>query len=414
MLTSQSLWQRSRRMILAVLLIVTLAALARWLPPVVKSAQATRLAFNAPSLPVRPTPLAPAPAGTIRFAVIGDYGGGGQPEADVAALVHSWNPDFIITVGDNNYPSGAASTIDPNIGQFYHDFIYPYTGNYGGGATENKFFPSLGNHDWLASNAQPYLNYFTLPNNERYYDFERGPVHFFAIDSDSQEPAGITAASPQALWLRDALAAAATPWKLVYFHHAPYSSGAHGSTLALQWPFADWGASAVLAGHDHTYERILQDGIPYFVDGLGGYTIYAFGSPIPGSIVRYNANFGAMLVEATTAQITFQFITRSGAVIDAYTLTAPATATPTITATSTATSTDTPTPAPTLTVTATSTPRPCCDLNGDGRQDVIDIEIVAAAWGTPDARYDFNHNGVVDADDIRIVAEAWSSQLPRP
>lgn len=67
-----------------------------------------------------------AQSGTTRFAVIGDYGSGRPQEQDVANLVKSWNPDFIITTGDNNYPNGEASTIDPNIGQFYHDFIYPY------------------------------------------------------------------------------------------------------------------------------------------------------------------------------------------------------------------------------------------------------------------------------------------------
>src|SRR5262245_17274080 len=59
-----------------------------------------------------------------RFAVIGDYGSAGPVEADVAALVKSWNPDFIVTVGDNNYTSGSAATIDANIGQYYHDYIY--------------------------------------------------------------------------------------------------------------------------------------------------------------------------------------------------------------------------------------------------------------------------------------------------
>ncbi|PYV85585.1 MAG: alkaline phosphatase, partial [Acidobacteria bacterium] len=58
---------------------------------------------------------------TVRFAVIGDYGTAGQNELDVSSLVKSWNPDFIITVGDNNYPDGWASTIDRNIGQYYHD-----------------------------------------------------------------------------------------------------------------------------------------------------------------------------------------------------------------------------------------------------------------------------------------------------
>src|SRR6185503_8936631 len=110
-----------------------------------------------------PMGAASAPLDAVRFAIIGDYGWAGQPELDVSNLVHSWNPDFIITTGDNNYDLGAASTIDPNIGQYYHDFIYPYTGSYGPGAPYNKFFPSLGNHDWYTAGAAPYLSYFTLP-----------------------------------------------------------------------------------------------------------------------------------------------------------------------------------------------------------------------------------------------------------
>ena len=60
------------------------------------------------------------PAGTtVRFAHIGDYGSSSSNENRVANLVKGWNPDFIVTDGDNNYPNGAASTIDQNIGQFY-------------------------------------------------------------------------------------------------------------------------------------------------------------------------------------------------------------------------------------------------------------------------------------------------------
>ena len=74
-------------------------------------------------------PITAAPSdchGDLRFAVIGDFGLAGQPEAEVAALVKSWEPEFIITTGDNNYPDGAVETIDENIGQYYHAFIYPY------------------------------------------------------------------------------------------------------------------------------------------------------------------------------------------------------------------------------------------------------------------------------------------------
>jgi tartrate-resistant acid phosphatase type 5 len=258
----------------------------------------------------------------LRFAVIGDYGQAGSPERDVAELVKGWSPDFVITVGDNNYEDGAASTIDQNVGQYYHDFIAPYLGSYGEGAATNRFFPALGNHDWEAVGARPYLDYFTLPGNERYYDFAYGPVHFFALDSDPSEPDGVRSDSAQANWLRARLGAATEPWKVVYFHHSPYSSGLeHGSTDYMQWPFKQWGATAVLSGHDHDYERVVRDDFPYFVNGAGGKSLYHF-FPLPvfGSRKRYNDDYGAMQVDANPDQITFRFIARTGEVIDTYTM----------------------------------------------------------------------------------------------
>ena len=108
-----------------------------------------------------------AQANTVRFAVIGDFGVNSQSEQDVADLVASWNPEFVLALGDNNYPVGAASTIDVNIGKYYHAFISPYLGTYGAGATENRFFPCLGNHDWAGiEKDKPYRDYFALPGNE--------------------------------------------------------------------------------------------------------------------------------------------------------------------------------------------------------------------------------------------------------
>lgn len=271
---------------------------------------------------VSPTPSSTTPTETpipvIRFAVIGDYGTGAQPEADVSAMVKRWNPEFVITTGDNNYPSGSAETIDENVGQFYHELIDPYNGEYGDGADTNRFFPSMGNHDWDSQSAQPYLNYFTLPGNERYYEFTWGFLHFFALDSDSREPDGVGRSSIQASWLQERLDASDEPWNIVYFHHAPYSSAVHGSTDWMQWPFAEWGADLVMAGHDHTYERIKKDGIFYLVNGLGGGPIYPFGVPVEGSLVRYNDDFGALMVEASQVSLMILFVNRSGETIDIF------------------------------------------------------------------------------------------------
>lgn len=275
-----------------------------------------------------PTSFLPQPSETplpeiVRFAVIGDYGQGGQGAADVAALVKSWAPDFIITTGDNNYPSGSRETIDKNVGQFYHEYIYPYKGEYGPGGDVNRFFPTLGNHDWDSEGAQPYLDYFSLPGNERYYDFVWGPVHLFALDGDSREPDGVGSSSIQAAWLRERLAASRVPWQVVYTHQSPYSSGTHGSVSWMRWPFQEWGADVLLSGHDHSYERIHLNGFPYIVNGLGGGPIYSFESDVKGSHFRYNLDYGAMLVEADEQRLYFQFINRKHQVIDTFELLQP-------------------------------------------------------------------------------------------
>ncbi|MBL8148100.1 MAG: metallophosphoesterase [Anaerolineae bacterium] len=267
-----------------------------------------------------PGPSACAEVST-RFAVIGDYGDASQPEADVAALVASWSPDFVVTAGDNNYPLGEARTIDANIGQFYHAFIAPYGGAYGLGSSENRFFPALGNHDWYSNAAAAYFDYFTLPGNERYYDLVRGPVHLFVLDSDSNEPDGIDVDSVQAAWLRDRLAASQTPWQIVLLHHPPYTSSERGPAGALRWPFAAWGADVVMAGHDHTYERLEVEGIPYLVNGLGGRSIYEFSTPVAESRLRFNGDYGALLAEAGADCLSLRFYTRTGAPVDELVLT---------------------------------------------------------------------------------------------
>jgi hypothetical protein len=258
----------------------------------------------------------------VRFVVLGDFGFAGPDEAAVADMILAWEPDFIATTGDNNYPEGAAETIDDNVGQYYHSYIGNYQGEYGEGSDENRFFPSLGNHDWIAPDAQPHFDYFDLPGNERYYDVAWGPVQLFIVDSDYREPDGIGLSSQQAAWLREALEASNAPWKFVLMHHPPYSSAQHGSSLALRWSYAEWGADAVLAGHDHVYERLDVDGLTYVTTGLGGYPArYVFTVPLKYSLVRYRENFGALFVTVDETSANFQFITIDGEIIDDFTLT---------------------------------------------------------------------------------------------
>lgn len=368
---------------------------------------------------------------TVTFAVIGDYGVDDANEQAVATLVSGWNPDFVVTTGDDYYSTAGGSgtgKYDESTGAYYCNFLKDISTTGArcptGLAAVSRFFPSMGNHDYSDATPAPttYLTYFTLPgagftntsNNERYYDFVQGPVHLFVINSNTQEPDGTSSTSVQATWLQTQLAASTSAWNVVVFHHPPYSSGStHGSTPYMQWPFAAWGADVVLNGHDHTYERIVRDGIVYFVNGLGGASRYSFGTPVAGSAFRYNANWGAMRIVATDTTMDFEFLSvnNGGTLQDSYHLPV-STPTPTPTPTKTPTATPTPIPlptnTPTMTPSPTATPGVCYDFNHDGAVDMLDITAVASRWRNA-ALYDPTYDvaapsGVIDIMDIMTVS----------
>jgi tartrate-resistant acid phosphatase type 5 len=293
-------------------------------PPTATPVPPTTTPVPPTATPVPPTatpvPPSPTPVPPTVFAVIGDFGFAGEPAAAVAELVHSWEPEFVVTAGDNNYPTGKPELLDRNVGQYYHRYIYGYEGEYGEGSPDRqRFFPALGNHDWDQGYPQAYLDYFKLPGNGRYYTFTWGPLSFFILDSMFTEPDGYQVDSIQAAWLEEVMSASTSPWNIVVCHHPPYSSGLHAAMSWMRWPYREWGADLVISGHDHNYERIEVDGLTYVVNGLGGGARYAPGTrPEPGSQVFYNADHGAMRCSATAEQLFCQFINRNGDVIDEF------------------------------------------------------------------------------------------------
>lgn len=275
-----------------------------------------------------------------RVAVLGDFGLDGPGEASISALIRGWDAaerlDAIVTTGDNNYPVGDAATFQNNVGKHYSQFISP-------NSTSNRFWPVPGNHDWgndcpNPSGIEPYQAYFKALGGKLVYDVMVGPdMHFFMMDSDCNEPMGRALDSKQGQWLKAGLAASKAVFKVVIFHHPPYTSGSHASTTILRWPFEEWGADVILNGHDHTYERLSnpravqgREGFPYIVNGLGGAEIYDFSSTSqPASVVRYNDGFGAQLLtsrsvppssagDAGRRELDLAFLDRKGAVVDCW------------------------------------------------------------------------------------------------
>lgn len=305
-------------------------------------------------------------ASLIRVGVLGDFGRATVPqeyrrwythtgELAVANMIKFEYPffnaekggalDAIITLGDDNYEIGNWSTIDANIGDFYADWIYPFNGNSTRSPTApkyNRFFETIGNHNYYYSEEayesrnctscpEPYLDYYrnVLPPNGtsapesangRYYDFVRGDVHFFALNSNRQEPDGRLANGRQAMWLKNALAKSTSNHKVVYLHHLCYSNDDNdGPNPDLCWPFQEWGASVVIAGHAHAYQKFNVDGFYWLGNGLGGTFMYASIPPenfSPGTQVWYNATWGAQLLEADECSLNISFISIDRGFVD--------------------------------------------------------------------------------------------------
>lgn len=256
-------------------------------------------------------------AGDTVFAFIGDYGDEGNKAKKVADMVKSWSPEFIITSGDNNYGGGRLATIKDNISQYYGNYIYNPDAPTGYRCTgiadqdaENRFFPSPGNHDYDADINENYLKFFTLPGNERWYDLRKGSVHFFSLDSNREEDFGQMRA-----WLEEEVAASDAPFKVVIFHHPPFSGSKHGNFEPMQWNWAELGICAVLTGHEHTYQHIVERANPsvhYIVNGLGGRNgLYDCSqNPLDDNLFDvycYNARHGAVRAVSNDETLTFEF-----------------------------------------------------------------------------------------------------------
>ena len=284
--------------------------------------------------PLKRFRTAPVP-GTrkVHFAAVGDFGTGGTDQKSVAADMLARRPELFVALGDNAYSSGTESELQSNLFTPMAALL-----------AEVPIFPSLGNHEYVTNQGQPYLDNFYLPANnpagtERYYSFDWGHVHFVALDSNCAiglASSDRCALAAQKAWLEKDLAANTQPWTVVFFHHPPWSSGDHGSQLSMRRNFAPifekHGVDLVLAGHDHNYERSRpmkgdavaasgQLGVPYLVVGGGGASLRPFEAAKPSwSVIRDDQAHGFLDVQVVEGTLTAKLLTTGGKVLDSFTL----------------------------------------------------------------------------------------------
>ena len=240
---------------------------------------------------------------SVRFIAYGDTRGewdDWKHTSIVAKAIEAEQPHFVINTGDLVH-NGA-------VREEWHTFfeVSSFIHN-------STFYPVLGNHEYYAA---PYFKYFSLPNNERWYSFDSGPIHFIALDSNYRN----VIRPAQFFWLIKELKTNDKPFTIVFFHHPLYSSSNHGSAYYLR---ALWGilfqlnkVDIVFNGHDHDYERGKVLNVNYIVTGGGGAPLYDAG--YSWWTIYSEKTYHYCLIEANQTKLTFQAIKPDGTVIDSF------------------------------------------------------------------------------------------------
>jgi 3',5'-cyclic AMP phosphodiesterase CpdA len=216
--------------------------------------------------------------------------------------------NFVIMLGDNIYGGNSPADLKKK-------FETPYMPLLDAGV---QFYASLGNHD---DTNERFYKFFNM-NGQQYYSFKKGNVQFFALDSDYLDP-------KQLAWLEKELASAGSDWKICYFHHPLYSSGAfHGSSTelraVLEPMFIKYGVNVVFSGHDHVYERVKpQKGIYYFVEGASGELRLGNLKKTDMTAVGYDKDRSFLSIEISGDDLYFQAISRTGMTVDSGTIRRP-------------------------------------------------------------------------------------------
>ncbi|MBI3804490.1 MAG: metallophosphoesterase [Nitrospirae bacterium] len=246
----------------------------------------------------------------FNFVVFGDCGSGMPAQDSVAALMEKLSFSFGLIPGDVIYDRGTEAEFDPHYFTPYKNVI-----------RHLPIFPVVGNHDVLDNNGVSFKSHFYHPKENLYYDFHWGDTHFIALDSTY---ASFHSPDPKQLaWLEQTLAASTAKWKIVYFHHPPYSNGEYGSeshALNNFVPlFEKYGVRVVFNGHAHSYERThSMNGVTYIVTGGGGSPLTEVGS---SAFTAFSASsYHLILGEMAGDTLTLKAIDPTGAVFDTVTI----------------------------------------------------------------------------------------------
>lgn len=267
----------------------------------------------------------------LSLIAVGDSGNGSPEQIALAGAMSASAPDVFLHLGDMAYGDGTWVEFEAHVFDVYADMMHAV-----------PMWPTPGNHEYKTRSALPYRDVYYLPEQamreheqEYYYSFDYGNVHFVSLDSNGERSISILGDTGDDMldWLEADLAATDAEWIIAFMHHPTYSSGEHGNEAWLHGfvvPILEaHDVDLVLAGHDHHYERsrqILADEaveLPtapiYVVAGAGGAGLRdAPGDWFTAAVNDEQHNFLHLVIDGCTA--TGRALTADNSIVDEFTI----------------------------------------------------------------------------------------------
>ena len=273
----------------------------------------------------------------LRFMVFGDWGRNGEDNQKQVAramgvVAKKFNPEFIVSTGDNFYPNGVRSTRD-------HNWIASFENIYTSQSLQTDWYIVLGNHDYRGE-PQAEIDYSGIDRRwnmpARYYskivfindDTTQGLLLVFIDTTPFLSESYLNNkfhmegqdSAKQKIWLEKTLseAPANIKWKFVFGHHPVYTGGGRMKALEtlemkkiFQPVFEKYHVNAYICGHDHNLQYIKPPGFThYFVSGAGSELSRTFVHPEGGIFAR--AENGFMNITVSSKQMHVSMVNYKG------------------------------------------------------------------------------------------------------
>jgi hypothetical protein len=232
------------------------------------------------------------PRAPIRFTVFGDYGAGGEDEWAVGRVAAAQAPAFTVVPGDNSYLAAVPAVFDRNIFAPMRALL-----------AQGPFIATLGEHDIAYRGGRDVARALGLPNGGDRYMRDYGPLRFVVL--------GLDADAADLPVVREALARRG-PRHVYLVVHRPPAAG--NPVVAL----ARGRVTAILAGHNHRYERRTIDGVLMLTVGTGGASRSSDEALTPRSSDALSSLsvFGLVRVDDAPGRVVMTFLDSAGAVRD--------------------------------------------------------------------------------------------------